>query len=451
MAKIDREELFERYPVSKAVMTLSVPTVLSSVVTVLYSLADTYFVGMMNDPVQTAAVTLAAPVLLAFNAVNNLFGVGSSSMMSRALGRKDYDTVHYSSAFGFYGAFFCGALFALLCTVLRQPLLGLLGADPVTSGPTNGYLNWTVSAGAVPAILNVVMAYMIRSEGSALHASIGTMSGCLLNIFLDPLFILPWGFHMGSVGAALATCISNCFALVYFLVYLFLKRRSTCISISPRSIRLNKDIVMGICSVGIPASIQNLLNVTGSTILNNFTAAFGASALAAMGICQKVNMVPMYVAMGLSQGIMPLISYNYASGNRKRMKEVLFFAGKLSIIFLTAVAVFFYFSSDMLTRFFIQDGETVAYGARFLKGFCLALPFLCVDFMAVGTFQAVGMGRESLLFAVLRKVVFEIPMLYLLNYLCPLYGLSYAQVIAEIILSVMAVIVLARFLRKLGA
>lgn len=204
-------------------------------------------------------------------------------------------------------------------------------------------------------------------------------------------------------------------------------------------------------SVGIPASIQNLLNVTGSTILNNFTAAFGASALAAMGICQKVNMVPMYVAMGLSQGIMPLISYNYASGNRKRMKEVLFFAGKLSIIFLTAVAVFFYFSSDMLTRFFIQDGETVAYGARFLKGFCLALPFLCVDFMAVGTFQAVGMGRESLLFAVLRKVVFEIPMLYLLNYLCPLYGLSYAQVIAEIILSVMAVIVLARFLRKLGA
>lgn len=449
--KQNREELFETYPIGKAVMTLAVPTVLSSVVTVLYSLADTYFVSMMNNPVQTAAVALAAPMLLAFNAVNNLFGVGSSRMMGRALGRKDFETVRQSSSFGFYGAFFCGALFALLSTVLRSPLLILLGADSTTTLPTSGYLNWTVTVGAVPAILNVVMAYMIRSEGASLHASIGTMSGCLLNIVLDPIFILPWGFNMGAVGAALATCLSNCFALVYFLTYLFVRRKTTCISISPRSLRLNKEIVTGVCSVGIPASIQNLLNVTGTTILNNFTASFGPSALAAMGICQKVSMVPMYVALGLSQGLMPLISYNYASGNRKRMKSALFFAGKISLSFLTAVTVLFYLSAGALTRFFIEDAETVTYGAHFLRGFCLALPFLCVDFMAVGTFQAVGMGKESLFFAISRKVILEIPLLYILNHFFPLYGLPFAQVIAEIILSVLAVIVLARFLRKSGA
>ncbi len=346
-------------------MTLSIPTVLSSVVTVLYSLADTYFVGMMNNPVQTAAVALAAPMLLAFNAVNNLFGVGSSSMISRALGRKDYETVRQSSSFGFYGAFFCGIIFAFLSALLRTPLLALLGADAVTALPTNGYLNWTVTIGAVPSILNVVMAYMIRAEGASLHASIGTMSGCFLNILLDPVFILPWGLNMGAVGAALATCLSNCFALVYFLAYLFLRRKTACISISPKSLRLNRDIITGVCSVGIPASIQNLLNVTGTTILNNFTAAFGASALAAMGICQKVNMVPMYVAMGLSQGLMPLVSYNYASRNRKRMKDALFFSVKLSLSFMTIVAIFFYFCSGPLTSFFIEDAGTVAYGSQF--------------------------------------------------------------------------------------
>ena len=197
----DKTILFEQTPVPKAVMQLAVPTILSSLVMVIYNLADTYFVGMMNNPVQNAAVTLAAPVLLAFNAVNNLFGVGSSSMMSRALGRRDYESVRRSSAFGFYCALFFGLLFSVLCTVGLNPLLILLGADANTMDATAGYLRWTVLLGAAPAILNVVMAYMVRSEGSSLHASIGTMSGCLLNIILDPIFILPGGFVMGAAGA----------------------------------------------------------------------------------------------------------------------------------------------------------------------------------------------------------------------------------------------------------
>ncbi len=254
-----RTSLFETVPIPKAVVALCVPTIISSLVMVLYNLADTYFVGILNDPVQNAAVTLAGPVLLAFNAVNNLFGVGSSSMMSRALGRKDFDTVHRSSAFGFYCALVCGIVFSLLCTIGKTPLLALLGADTVTVQATSAYMRWTVTFGAVPAILNVVLAYMVRAEGSALHASIGTMSGCLLNIVLDPIFILPWGFNMGAAGAGLATFISNCVACSYFFVLIYIKRETTCVCIRPDKFCLRQAIVLGVCGVGIPASIQNLL------------------------------------------------------------------------------------------------------------------------------------------------------------------------------------------------
>ena len=441
--------LFEQMPIPRAVAKLAVPTILSSLVTVLYNLADTYFVGMLNNSVQNAAVTLAAPLILAFNAVNNLFGVGSSSMMSRALGSRDYETVHRSSAFGFYCSIFCGLLFSLLYVVFQPFVLTILGADTTTAEATAGYLRWTVACGAAPTILNVVMAYLVRAEGAALHASIGTMSGCILNIILDPIFILPWGLNMGAEGAGLATFLSNCVACGYFFVLLYVKRENTHVCIKPSMFCLKRKIVLGVCGVGIPASIQNLLNVTGMTVLNNFTSSYGSDAVAAMGITQKINMVPMQIAMGLSQGIMPLISYNYASGNTPRMKKTLTFATKIAISSLVAVAAGYFVGAGFLVRLFMQNPEIVAYGTRFLRGFCLGLPFLCMDFLAVGVFQAVGLGKNAFIFAILRKVVLEIPALIILNALFPLYGLAYAQFAAEIVLATAAVVVLIRMFAKL--
>lgn len=441
--------LFEQMPIPRAVAKLAVPTILSSLVTVLYNLADTYFVGMLNNSVQNAAVTLAAPLILAFNAVNNLFGVGSSSMMSRALGSRDYETVHRSSAFGFYCSIFCGLLFSLLYVVFQPFVLTILGADATTAEATAGYLRWTVACGAAPTILNVVMAYLVRAEGAALHASIGTMSGCILNIILDPVFILPWGLNMGAEGAGLATFLSNCVACGYFFVLLYVKRENTHVCIKPSMFCLKRKIVLGVCGVGIPASIQNLLNVTGMTVLNNFTSSYGSDAVAAMGITQKINMVPMQIAMGLSQGIMPLISYNYASGNTPRMKKTLTFAAKISLTALVIVAAGYYVGAGALVRMFMQDPTIVAYGTRFLRGFCLGLPFLCMDFLAVGVFQAVGLGKNAFIFAILRKVVLEIPALIILNALFPLYGLAYAQFAAEIVLATAAVVVLIRMFAKL--
>ena len=451
MEKNEKAILFEQTPIPQAVAKLSIPMILSSLVMVLYNMADTYFVGMLNDPVQNAAVSLAYPVLLAFNAINNLFGVGTSSMMSRALGRKDYEMVSQSSAFGFYCSLISGLIFGALCALFHTPLLSLLGADATTRAATEGYMFWTVYLGAAPAILNVVMAYLVRSEGASLHASIGTMCGCFLNIILDPICILPWGLGMGAAGAGLATCISNCVACIYFFIFLYIKRGSTYICVDPRKFRLKKKIILEVCGVGIPASIQNLLNVTGMTILNNFTAAYGADAVAAMGISYKLYTVPMQVTMGFSQGIMPLVSYTYASGSYKRMKDSIMFAAKVMVPVLLAVTVIYNVGAEGLIGLFMENEEIIAYGARFLRGFSLGLTFLCVDFLAVGVFQSLGIGKYALLFAIMRKVVLEIPALFILNYLFPLYGLAYAQFVAELVLSICAVFMLRRIFKKYGA
>lgn len=450
MDNSSKVELFERMPLMRAITKLTVPTIISCLVMIIYNLADTYFVGMLNDPVQNSAVTLAAPVLLAFNAINNLFGTGGASMMSRAMGRKDFDTVSRSSAFSFYGAIFSGLLLAIGCTVFMNPLLNLLGSDPNTIDATRDYLIWTTSFGAVPSILNVVMANLVRSEGNSMHAGIGTITGCVLNIILDPIFIMPWGLNMGSAGAGLATMISNTVSCVYFFVLIYVRRKSTWVCIKPRMFSLNPYIVKGVFGVGFPASIQNLLNVTGMTVLNNFTSVYGPDAIAAMGISQKINMIPMYIALGLAQGIMPLISYNYASGNHKRMKDGFKTTAVMTTLFLSITVILCcVFSRDIL-RAFIDNDAVVAYGTRFLRGLCLATPFLAMDFLVVGVFQAIGKGGHSLVFAILRKVVLEIPGLVILNMLFPLYGLTYAQAVAEVILSVLAVIIITRMFKKMN-
>ncbi len=219
--------------------------------------------------------------------------------------------------------------------------------------------------------------------------------------------------------------------------------------VKPSMFRPDQALVASICGVGIPASIQNLLNVTGMTVLNNFTSVYGSDAVAAMGIAQKINMVPMYIAMGLSQGLMPLISYNYASGDTRRMKKAVTFSAGISISFLALITACYYGGSRFFISLFMKNESIVRYGSRFLHGLCLALPFLCMDFLAVGVFQACGMGRKSLVFAILRKIVLEIPALYILNGLFPLYGLAFAQFAAEVVLALAATIVLLRMFRQL--
>ncbi len=451
---VNKTEIFENMSIPKAVVHLSLPAMLSSLVMIVYNLADTFFVGMLGDPIQNSAVTLAAPLLLAFNAVNNLFGVGSSSMMSRALGKKDFDTVKKSSVFGFWCAVFCGILFSLLTGFFNTPLLHLLGADEVTFSATKDYVFYTSVCGAVPSITAMVMAYLFRAEGSSVHASIGLTGSCLLNIIIDPFFILsaeeiPMGLGMGAAGAGFATLLANCFSCVYFLVVLFIKRKKTFVSVDIRSLSFEKSVVSGVCGVGVPASIQNLLNVAGITLFNNLTASAGEVAVAAMGIAQKVNQIPFYVALGISQGIMPLIGYNFACGNVKRMKKALLFTMNVTVVFLAAVTVFYYIFAENIVGLFMDNRDIAELGGAFLKGFSLAMVFLAVDFIGVGVYQACGMGKLSLFFAVARKIVLEIPFILILYKSFSVFGLPYSQFCAELILSAAAVIVLIHLFKRL--
>lgn len=439
--------LFEQMPIPKAVMQLSLPTVMGCLVMILYNLADTYFVGMLDNAEETAAVTFGATVILAFNAVTNLFGTGTSSLMSRALGVKDYDTFKKTSAFGFYAGLVLSALFSFFAAVFNGPLLSLLGASGANVEPTKDYLFWTVICGAMPAITNVIMANLVRSEGNALHASIGTMSGCLLNIILDPFFILPFGLNMKAAGAGLATCISNTVACLYFFILLYVKKGKTNVSISLKDLKPNRYIVKEVFLVGIPASIQNLLNVTGMTVMNNSMAVFGSEAVSAMGIAHKTTMIPMYVSMGISQGILPLVGYNFASGNKKRMSKTIVFATSIGMGIMVVATFGFWIGAGEIIGLFMENALIVEYGKAFIRGLCLAQPFLSLDFTGVGVFQACGLGKTSLVFAILRKIVLEIPAMFVLNKLVPMYGLAYAQLVAEVILAIAAVIKLKKIMK----
>lgn len=444
----EKVDLFENMKISKAVAKLSVPTVFACLVMVIYNLVDTFFVGMLNDPDETTAVTLVAPVILLFNMVNNLFGVGTGSLMSRALGSRDYETVKRTSAFGIYAAALSGVIFSIVSICFRDPILELLGSYAADRSATIGYMEWTVMFGAAPAILNVVMAYMVRSEGSSLHATIGTVSGCVINMILDPFFILPFGLNMGAAGAGCATFIANCVATLYFVLYILKNRGKTFVSLNIREAIPSKEILKEVLGVGVPSAIQNILNVTGMTILNNKMAIYGTEAVSAIGIAHKLAMIPMYVSMGIGQGIMPLIGYNFSSGNRNRIKQTIRFTVAVSagiVLILIASAIVF---PGAIISAFMENAPVIEYGAAFLRALCCATPFLALDFLAVGIFQACGFGKYAFYFAIARKVVLEIPAIFILDYLYPMYGIPYSQLCAEIVLSVAAVILIKKIVSE---
>lgn len=445
---ISREELFETSPVWNAIFTLTIPMIISSLVSMIYNLSDTYFVGALNDSVQNAAITLTAPAMTLFYGITNLFGVGASSLMSRSMGRKDFETVRKASATGLYLALIASALFSLVIIVFNGQALHILGTDSITYEATRQYLFWTVGLGAVPGIMSIMFSFLLRAEGRSMQASIGQISGCLLNIVLDPFFILPFGLNLGAAGAGLATFIANCVACTYFLVLVIKERNNTYVCLNPTFVTLKKDILINIFIVGVPGVFQNILNVVSMTILNNIVAGYGADVVASVGIANKINQLPIQIVFGFTQGVMPLIGYNFASKNFPRMKEAIKKTYILTISALMVILVLFNVAGQPIIRFFMDNDEIVRTGAWFLSGFGISLPFLCIDFMVVGISQAFGMGKPALVFSFLRKVFLEIPFILILNHLAGVMGIAYAQCTTEIIMAIIAVFVQISLLRK---
>lgn len=445
-----KEELFEKMPVTKAIFTLTIPMIISSIVSIVYNLSDTFFVGKLNNPVENAAVTFVAPAMTLFYAITNLFGVGASSLMSRKLGLKEYDNVKKASATGIYFGLFFSIMLSVITLSFSKQILYILGTGEDTFSATKDYLFWTVGAGAVPGIMNILFSFILRAEGRSIHASIGAISGCLLNIILDPFFILPFGLNLGAAGAGLATFISNCFALSYFIILLIILHGKTYVSVNPKNISFKADVLKNIFAVGFPGVVQNNLNVISMAIFNNIAAVFGTAAVASIGIVNKLNQLPIQIIFGFSQGVMPLIGYNYASKNVVRVKESIKKIFQITLTALAVVLLIYIFASKQLVGFFMNSEEIISIGSRFLKGFGLSLPFMCVDFVVVGISQSFGFGRHAFVFSILRKALFEIPFILIFSKAFGLFGLAYSTCCAEILMSIIALFVLKKLMKEMN-
>lgn len=440
---MNRDELFEKTSIWKAIFTLTIPMIISSIVAMIYNLSDTYFVGALQDPLQNAAITLAAPAMTLFYGITNLFGIGASSLMSRSMGKKDFDTVKSASATGLYLGFLGACLLSAITLVFNSQTLTLLGCDATTYQPTKAYLFWTVGVGSIPSIMSIMFSYLLRAEGRSVQASVGQMLGCILNIILDPFFILPWGLNLGAAGAGLATFLASCISLFYFLQLVIRKRKHTYVCIHPRYVTLEGFVLKNIFVVGIPGVFQNILNVISMTILNNILKDYGANVVAAVGIANKINQLPIQIVFGFTQGVMPLIGYNYASGNHARMKETIKKTYMLTLSALTVILIVFNVWGQPIIRLFMDFDEIVVVGAWFLSGFGISLPFMCIDFMVVGISQAFGMGKYALLFSFTRKLFLEIPFILFLNAVAGVNGVAYAQCLTEGIMAILALCVQA--------
>ena len=444
----NNKALFETMPVSKALAKLAVPTIISQLITMVYNLADTFFIGSTKDPYKVAAATLAYTLFFMLNALSNLFGIGGGSLISRMLGDGKPEEAKKVCSFSFYGSIFVALLYSILCLIFMEPLLNLLGASKYTIGYAASYTFWVVVIGGVPAMLSLTMSHLLRSEGYASQAGFGLGMGGILNIVLDPLFmfvILPAGHEV--TGAAIATMFSNVAVLCYFSVIFVKLRNRTVLSVAPCRIISGAHYMGTIFAVGIPSAIGNLLSCVSNMVINKLASGYGDIPVAALGIVKKIEMLPMNVGMGLCQGMLPLVAYNYAAKNFKRMRDTVKKASLSGMGFAVLCVIVFELFAQASIQIFINDQETVSMGMIFLRINCLATPLMICNFHISFLFQAVGKGPQSLILSSCRTGLIQIPMLFLMNAVVGLYGLAWTQVISDGVTLVIALFLYRKFAR----
>lgn len=356
----DKAYLFEQMPVPQAVRRQIFPSIASQMVLLLYNLADTYFVGLLNDPPQTAAVSVAYTITVLMTAIANLFAVGGASCMARAMGRHDTDSARRIAAISFWWCLFSAVLFSGVFALFASPLLRLCGATAETYALAFRYAKWVVVWGGTCAILNILLANLMRAEGSAGLASAGVSLGGIINIVLDPIFVLPQFLGLGAEGAGLATAISNGIGTLFLLTCIFCKRRSSMVSLRPHSLRYTSQHMGGILKIGFPSCAQYLLTVVAVGALMKFMSDYDTDAVAALGIVKKLDMLPLYFSIGVSNGILPLLAYNYASGNNDRRHRVFKLGCGVSVAFSLLCVLLYELLAPTLIGLFIDTPATIA-------------------------------------------------------------------------------------------
>lgn len=450
-AKSNKSEMFETMAVPKALATMAIPTVISQLITLIYNIADTWFIGQTGNPYMVAASSLVLTVFLMTSALANLFGVGGGTLVVRLLGSKQEEEARKVASWTLVMASAAALTFSLLCLIFMTPLLRLLGASDNTIGFAKQYLLFVVVIGGLPTVLSNTMSSILRNIGYSREAAFGLGMGGILNVILDPIFmfvLMPDGYQV--MGAAIATMLSNCVALLYFILMYQRFKKDTILALPRRLEKILPTSRRSLFSVGIPAALTLFLYDLTNIVINRLSASHGDIELAAMGIILKVERLPLNIGIGISLGTVPLIAYNFAAKNQKRMKSF-FSAARFSGLVVAFICVILYrtFASQIVSAF-ISDVDTVRYGTQFLQARCFAPPFMFLSFHMVHFMQAIGKGQYSLTLAVIRQLCLNIPILFLLNWLFGMTGIIWTQVVADILNVIASYIIYYRVMRTVN-
>ena len=429
-AKQDKIALFETVPIGRAVATLAVPMVVSQLVVLAYNLVDTWYVGQTGDPAQVAALAATYPLFMLLNAVSNFFGVGGGSLVSRCLGEHDYRRAGRVATFSMWAA--CGSSLilgvALFCG--SNYLLRLLGVDASVAPHAHAYLMYACAVGAVPTIGSLVLAAIVRAEGDARVASAGMCLGVAVNVCLDPVLIFV--MHMGVAGAALSTAISDAVSFMFLLVHVVRHRHQSLVRLAWRPQRVAREDALSIASIGLPAALVIVLaSISNSWMVGQLSAA-PVAAISGMGVMQKLETIPFQLIMGISDGVIPLVAYNYAAGNRARMNAAVRTAIRWGAFAACLFLVLYELVAERAIGLFVADAASIAYGAAFLRLRVLALPPIIVEFMLIAVFQATGKARPAMALSLLRKGTIDLPLMVVANAIWPIYGLMLVQPCMEL-------------------
>lgn len=438
-----KEDLFQNASISKSVFQMAVPTVISSLVLVIYNMADTFFIGQTHDSLQVAAVSLTNAVFVMYMAIAQLLGIGGSAVISILLGKGESKKAKNASAFCFYGSLIFGVVVGIAIIIFMNPLLRILGSRSETYQYSKDYLFY-IAVGAPFILLANTFGHAVRGEGASKASMIGGMIGTIVNIILDPIFILT--FHMGTAGAAIATVLGNVFGCAYYLY--FLTRKSQSMSLDFRYFKSCNQVAVRVLSVGVPAGISSALMSIATILLNNALVPYGDTAVAAMGIVTKVYLFIVFVHMGISNGIQPLLGYCYGAGNRKRFMGILKFSSILTVICGSILTLAYIMFSRQIMGVFIEDAEVVQYGIPMLIATSLAGPVLGLMFLSINSMQAINRPLPATILSLCRQGLFFIPLLFILNKVFGLHGINYTQTVSDYLAILIAVFMLFSSVKK---
>ena len=444
------QSIFEDMPVPKALAAMALPTILSQLITTVYNLADAFFIGKTNDPYKVAALSLAFVLHLFLTAIANLFGIGGGSLISRLLGKFEQESARHICAFSVYGALLLSLVYSAGVFMFMEPLLRIMGASNDTLPYAQQYAVWAIIVGGVPTVLSITAAHILRSVGYARQASLGIGLGGILNIILDPVFmfgLLPPGMEV--TGAAVATMLSNVFSTLFLMICFFHLKNRTVLCLSLKGIFQSKKHILSVLVVGIPTALGTMLTCVSNTIVNRMAADYGDIPLAAAGIIKRVYQFPYSAAIGIGQGMLPLVAYNYASGNYSRMRQTIRCAMIFSMAFASVLITVYELLPSQIIRLFINERTTIVLAADFLRIVCTAMPFVIFNFQICYVFQAMGMGKEALIISACRQGIIYIPMILLMNAVFKMYGVIWAQTITDMLALLISVVLYMKTNRNL--